>query len=133
MEVVFFSSKAYDQQFFSKANEEYKHHLKFLETHLNEGTAVLANGYGAICIFVNDIVNKEALQVLAEQGIKLVALRCAGFNNVDLGAAEELGINIVRVPAYSPYSVAEHTVALYLPLTVRPTGPITVLKRAISP
>ena len=116
MNVVFFSSKAYDQQFFSKTNEKYSHRLTFLEVPLNESTAVLANGYEAVCIFVNDIANKEVLQGLAEQGIRLVALRCAGFNNVDLNAAEELGIKVVRVPAYSPYSVAEHTVALILTL-----------------
>ncbi|MEJ8804363.1 2-hydroxyacid dehydrogenase [Pontibacter sp. H249] len=116
MKVVFFSSKVYDQQFFFETNQKYNHSISFLEVHLNESTAVLANGYEAVCIFVNDIANKQVLQVLAEQGIKLVALRCAGFNNVDLGAAEELGIKVVRVPAYSPYSVAEHTVALILTL-----------------
>ncbi|MDX5480717.1 MAG: 2-hydroxyacid dehydrogenase [Hymenobacteraceae bacterium] len=116
MKVVFFSSKAYDQQFFSKTNEEYAHELKFLEVSLNESTAVLAKGHEVVCIFVNDVANKKVLQVLAEQGIKLVALRCAGFNNVDLNMAGELGIKVVRVPAYSPHSVAEHTVALILTL-----------------
>ena len=116
MKVVFFSSKAYDQQFFSKTNKEHEHELKFLEVSLNESTAVLAKGHEVVCIFVNDVANKKVLQVLAEQGIKLVALRCAGFNNVDLNMAGELGIKVVRVPAYSPHSVAEHTVALILTL-----------------
>lgn len=116
MNILFFSSKAYDQQFFTEANSGFGFDLKFLEVHLNKSTAVLAKGHSVVCVFVNDRVDADVLQVLAEQGVELIALRCAGFNNVDLKAAEALGIKVVRVPAYSPYSVAEHTLALILTL-----------------
>ncbi|MHA6247414.1 2-hydroxyacid dehydrogenase [Pontibacter sp. CAU 1760] len=116
MKVAFFSTKKYDKQFFSEANDAFGHHLDFLEVPLNAHTAMLAKGYEAVCVFVNDQVGKEVLQVLAQQGVKVIALRCAGFNNVDLKAAAEMHIRVVRVPAYSPYSVAEHTLALILTL-----------------
>jgi len=116
MNVLFFSSKTYDQQFFSQANSHRGFHLEFLEVPLNTNTAVLAKGYEAVCVFVNDLVNREVLENLASQGVRLIALRCAGYNNVDLKAAKEFGIPVVRVPAYSPYSVAEHTLALILTL-----------------
>lgn len=116
MKILFFSSKVYDQQFFSLTNQKFSFELKFLEEHLNKHTAILAKGYDVVCVFVNDIVNADVLKVLAEQGVHLIALRCAGFNNVDVKAAETLGIKVVRVPAYSPYSVAEHTIALILAL-----------------
>ncbi|PRY12429.1 D-lactate dehydrogenase [Pontibacter ummariensis] len=116
MNITFFNSKAYDQQFFTEANRDYEHQLKFLEVPLNEHTAVLAKGSEAVCIFVNDLANAPVLHLLKEAGIKLIALRCAGYNNVDLKAAAELGLKVVRVPAYSPYAVAEHTLALILAL-----------------
>ncbi|MDX5420527.1 MAG: 2-hydroxyacid dehydrogenase [Hymenobacteraceae bacterium] len=116
MNVLFFSSKVYDIEFFNENNTGDKHQLTYLEVPLNKNTAVLAKGHEAVCIFVNDTANAEVLQLLSEQGVKLIALRCAGFNNVDLVAARELGIRVVRVPAYSPYSVAEHTLALILTL-----------------
>jgi D-lactate dehydrogenase len=116
MNVLFFSSKVYDSTFFKKSNAEFHHKLTFLEVPLNKSTAVLAKGHEAVCIFVNDEANAEVLQELANQGIRLIALRCAGFNNVDLAAAQELGMKVVRVPAYSPHSVAEHTLALILTL-----------------
>ncbi|GAA4445579.1 2-hydroxyacid dehydrogenase [Pontibacter saemangeumensis] len=116
MDVLFFSSKPYDEQFFARANQEFGYNLKFLEVHLQQSTAILAKGYKVACVFVNDTVDAEVLQILAEQGVQLIALRCAGFNNVDLKAAEALGMKVVRVPAYSPYSVAEHTLALILTL-----------------
>ena len=116
MNVVFFSSKNYDQQFFSQANTRYNFNLSYLEVPLNKNTAVLASGYDVVCVFVNDIVDQEVLQELANQGVRLVALRSAGYNHVDLKAAQALGIKVVRVPAYSPYSVAEHTLALILTL-----------------
>jgi len=116
MNILFFSAKQYDQQFFTLSNQQYGFELNFLEVHLNSKTAVLASGYDVVCVFVNDTVTAEVLQALAKQGIKLLALRCAGYNNVDLKAADSLGIKIVRVPAYSPYSVAEHTLALILTL-----------------
>ena len=112
MKVVFYSSKSYDIEFFRKSGNQLHHQLDFLETQLNEQTAVLAEGYDVICVFVNDHVNAGVLRILAGQGIKLIALRCAGFNNVDLETAAVMGLKVVRVPAYSPYSVAEHTLAL---------------------
>lgn len=112
MKVVFYSSKSYDIEFFRKSGNQLHHQLDFLETQLNEQTAVLAEGYDVVCVFVNDHVNAGVLRILAGQGIKLITLRCAGFNNVDLETAAALGLKVVRVPAYSPYSVAEHTLAL---------------------
>lgn len=116
MKVVFYSSKAYDIDFFQKSPFNQEHQLKFLEVPLDSQTAILAKGYEAVCVFVNDLVNAEVIQILADQGIRLIALRCAGFNNVDLDVAKSYGIKVVRVPAYSPYSVAEHTLALILTL-----------------
>ena len=116
MNIVFFNSKSYDQQFFTSANSRFNFNLKFLEAHLNKHTAVLAKGYEAVCVFVNDVVNSDIVEELATQGVRLIALRCAGYNNVDLKAAEKQGMKVVRVPAYSPYAVAEHTLALILTL-----------------
>ena len=116
MKVAVFSAKKYDIEYFDSANTPGSHTLDYFETRLTMSTAVLAREYQAICVFVNDVVDREILTHLAEHGLKVVALRCAGFNNVDLPAAEELGVSVVRVPAYSPYAVAEHTVALLLSL-----------------
>ncbi|MBK1878705.1 2-hydroxyacid dehydrogenase [Pelagicoccus mobilis] len=118
MKVVFFSSKSYDEQFFNAANQG-RHELDFHETKLSPKSAALAEGAEAICIFVNDNCGRETLQRLANFGVRYIALRCAGFNNVDLAAAQELGIKVVRVPAYSPHAVAEHTIALLLTLNRR--------------
>jgi len=116
MKVAFFSTKSYDRQFFERLNETYQHKLTFFETQLNPNTAVLATGFPAVCMFVNDIADAATLDLLAANGTRLLALRSAGYNTVDLKRASELGIKVVRVPAYSPYSVAEHTVALVLTL-----------------
>ncbi|ARS35483.1 2-hydroxyacid dehydrogenase [Pontibacter actiniarum] len=116
MHVTFFSTKVYDRQFFEAANASAGHTFKFLESPLHAHTVTLAEGSKAVCVFVNDVVNESVLQGLRKAGTELVALRCAGFNNVDIKAATALGIKVVRVPAYSPYSVAEHTVALILTL-----------------
>ncbi len=116
MKIAFFSTKKYDVRFFSEANIDKAHDIEFLESPLNEETVGLAKGYQAVCVFVNDVLNKTVVEKLGEYGIELIALRCAGFNNVDLDAAEKAGIKVVRVPAYSPYSVAEHTVGLILTL-----------------
>lgn len=116
MKVLFFSAKAYDQQFFASANQPFGFQLKFLELPLNLNTTVLAAGYEVVCVFVNDLLDAAVLQELAKQGVRLIALRCAGYNNVDLKAAAQLDMKVVRVPAYSPYSVAEHTIALILTL-----------------
>jgi D-lactate dehydrogenase len=114
MKIAFFSTQSYDKEYFNRFNKD--HELVFFEATLNTDTVALAKGCSAICAFVNDQVNEPVLQALAVQGIRLVALRSAGYNNVDLQAAKTNGITIVRVPAYSPYAVAEHAVALILTL-----------------
>lgn len=116
MKVAVFSTKAYDRQFLSAANSPTQHELVFFEPRLNRDTAILAAGFPAVCVFVHDQVDAVTLELLASRGTRLVVLRCAGFNNVDLQAAADLGITVVRVPAYSPYGVAEHAVGLILSL-----------------
>ena len=112
MKIAFFDTKSYDEEYFSPySNKNVK--MKFFETKLNEDTVSLANGYDAVCVFVNDDVNSSVIDKLVEYGVKLIALRCAGYNNVDLKQAKGK-IGVVRVPAYSPYAVAEHTMALLL-------------------
>lgn len=114
MKIAFFSAKIYDREFFNK--NIHGHEIIYFEAPLNEQTANLAHGCNAVCLFVNDKLNEPVLKALSAFGIKLAALRCAGFNNVDLGAAKANNISVVRVPAYSPYAVAEHAVALILTL-----------------
>lgn len=116
MRIAVFNSKPYDREFLSAAVGKFSHELLFLEPHLAPATAKLAEGYGCVCVFVNDRLDADVLQTLAAGGTKLIALRCAGFNNVDLAAAAALGMRVIRVPAYSPFSVAEHTVGLMLTL-----------------
>jgi D-lactate dehydrogenase len=116
MKVVMFSAKPYDIASFTRANEHHGHDIEFLEPRLDTRSAALADGADAVCIFVNDAADAHALQVLSDHGVRTIALRCAGFNNVDLAAAERLGLSVVRVPAYSPNAVAEHTIALILGL-----------------
>lgn len=112
IKIAFFDTKDYDKTFFNEYNKKYNYDITYFESKLNSETAQLAKGFDAICIFVNDIADKSTLDKLNEYGIKLIALRCAGFNNVDL---EHLGnIKLVRVPQYSPYAVAEHATALLL-------------------
>lgn len=113
MRVTVYSSKPYDRRFLDAANDQ-GHEFFYLKERLSEPTAILQNEAGAACLFVNDRCDRQVLTKLAEQGCQLIALRCAGFNNVDLLAAQELGVRVVRVPAYSPYAVAEHTLALIL-------------------
>ena len=115
MNVAIFSAKKYDREFLNAANGSL-HKLRFFEPHLNEETASLAAGFEAVCVFVNDQVNAAVIATLESLGVRLIALRCAGYNNVDLSAAKKYGITVVRVPAYSPYAVAEHTIALMLAL-----------------
>ncbi|NKF22443.1 2-hydroxyacid dehydrogenase [Solimonas marina] len=114
MRVLFFSARPYDRRSFAAANG--RHELVFTETRLSAQTAGLAASYPAICTFVNDRLDAETLAALAAGGLRYVALRCAGFNQVDLRAAERLGIEVARVPAYSPYAVAEYAVGLLLTL-----------------
>ena len=117
MEVAFFSTRAHDRASFLEANAAHRHTLAFLEARLTAATSILAAGSTAVCVFVNDDAGAEVLEGLAALGIRLVALRSAGFNHVDLDAAHRLGMTVVRVPAYSPFAVAEHTVGLILSLT----------------
>jgi len=107
----FYDTKPYDRKYFIHGAK-----FEFQECRLNAQTATTASGADCVCVFVNDELDKDCLSLLAEQGVRLIALRCAGFNNVDLQVAKDLGLKIVRVPAYSPNSVAEHTIALLMTL-----------------
>lgn len=118
MDVTIFSTRSYDRRFLDMANDaaQVPHQLRYLEARLTLESAALAQGADAVCVFVNDVLDRPVLEVLADGGTRMVALRSAGFNHVDLDAAIELGIAIGRVPAYSPDAVAEHTVGLILTL-----------------
>lgn len=116
MKIAVCSAQAHDREFLLAANAELAHELVFFDAHLNEETWQMTAGFTAVCVFVNDRLNAAVLAHLAEQGVRLIALRCAGFNNVDVEAASLLGIRLVRVPAYSPYAVAEYSVALMMAL-----------------
>ena len=113
IKIAFFDTKEYDKKLFDEYNKKYKYDITYLESKLNKETAPLANGYDVVCIFVNDIVDKETINILKNCGVKLIALRCAGFNNIDMKNMVDK-LTAVRVPEYSPYAVAEHTVALLL-------------------
>ncbi|KJY81751.1 lactate dehydrogenase [Vibrio galatheae] len=119
IDVAVFSSKSYDEVSFSKINHQYGFNLHFHEFQLTTKTAKMAHGCQVVCAFVNDDLSKKVLEALAQQGVKMVAMRCAGFDRVDIPAAKQLGIQVVRVPAYSPESVAEHTVGLMMSLNRR--------------
>ena len=113
MKIAFFDSKAYDKPSFDRYSAEKGVEIKYFETKLNEDTVYLANGYDAVCVFVNDDIGSKVIDRLCDMGIKVLALRCAGFNNVDIRYAFGK-IHVLRVPAYSPYAVAEHTMAMLL-------------------
>ena len=113
MRIAFFDTKPYDKPSFEKYGEKHGVTFKFFETKLNEDTVDLVNGFDGVCVFVNDTVNSIVIDKLYEKGVKYVALRCAGFNNVDINHASGK-VRVLRVPAYSPYAVAEHTMALLL-------------------
>ena len=119
MKVSLFSSKSYDETFFSTENEAIGHELVYYDFKLTPDSARLAAGSQAVCAFVNDHLDRDTLEILRAGGTELIAMRCAGFNNVDLVAAKALGLRVVRVPAYSPYAVAEHTLGLLLSLNRR--------------
>ncbi len=116
MKITFFSTKPYDKEFFKKENEKFGFELEFYETHLGPHIANVIDNTDVVCVFVNDKVSAEVIKELATKKIKVIALRCAGFNNVDLEAAKAYGIKVCRVPAYSPEAVAEHAVAMLLTL-----------------
>lgn len=114
MKIAFFDTKPYDIPAFERYGKAHDVTYKFFETKLGEDTAELARGFDGVCVFVNDTVNATVIDRLAYLGVRLIALRCAGFNNVDLRHAGEKNIRVVRVPAYSPYAVAEHAMAMLL-------------------
>ncbi|RIK80481.1 MAG: hydroxyacid dehydrogenase [Planctomycetota bacterium] len=116
MKVAFFGTKSYDRGAFNDANAAHRHAIHYLEPRLTLDTAPLAGGFEAVCSFVNDHIDAEVVARLKRGGTRLVALRCAGFNHVDLAACRAASIEVVRVPAYSPHAVAEHAVALMLAL-----------------
>ncbi len=116
MKITFFSAQPYDKIFFNQQNEQFGFELEYFETHLGPHIVNAISNTDAVCVFVNDKVNAEVMQVLATKGVKIIALRCAGFNNVDVEAAKQHGIKVCRVPAYSPQAVAEHAVAMLLTL-----------------
>ena len=115
MKVAVFSTKSYDREFLEAANAS-RHQLRFIEPALNIETVSLAAGFEAVCVFVNDHLDAAVIARLGDERIRLIALRCAGYNNVDLKAATKHEITVVRVPGYSPYAVAEHTIGLMLAL-----------------
>ncbi|MCU0334477.1 MAG: 2-hydroxyacid dehydrogenase [Chitinophagaceae bacterium] len=114
--ITFFSAQPYDIQFFEQENIQHGFELDFFDVQLRSHTVQLAEGATVVCIFVNDHCHSGIIEKLAAQGVQLIALRCAGFNNVDLQAAAAHGMRVVRVPAYSPQAVAEHAVALLMTL-----------------
>lgn len=116
METAVFSTKGFDREFLGAAAKEAGHSLTFFEPRLASETCKLAEGHCAVCAFVNDDLHAPVMHRLAESGVRLIALRCAGFNNVDLDAAAQYGVRVTRVPAYSPHAVAEHTIGLILTL-----------------
>lgn len=119
MRVLIYSAKSYERPFFERYNQEHGFELEPLEARLTEKTAQLAHEGDVVCAFVNDRLDAQVLDILHQRGVRFLALRSAGFNHVDLKHAKNLGFRIARVPAYSPYAVAEHTVALMLGLNRR--------------
>ena len=119
MNVAFFSTKNWVVDAFDRAAERFRVAFTYLETRLNVGTVALAHDHDAVCVFVNDTLDAEVVTRLADLGVKAIALRCAGFNNVDIKFAHERGIAVVRVPAYSPHAVAEHAIGTILALNRR--------------
>ncbi|GHT34510.1 lactate dehydrogenase [Planctomycetales bacterium] len=117
MKIAVFSSKPYDKKYLTDANKDFGHELFFFDAHLNEQTCRLTEGFQSVCVFVNDQLSHCVLSCLAKHDCRFVALRCAGFNNVDLQSAAKLGITVARVPAYSPASISEFTIGLILTLS----------------
>ncbi|HIH4761201.1 TPA: 2-hydroxyacid dehydrogenase [Serratia marcescens] len=119
MKLAIYSTKQYDRKYLELVNQQFGYELEFFDFLLSKKTAKTAAGFKAVCIFVNDDGSREVLEELAALGVEILALRCAGFNNVDLDAAKALGIKVVRVPAYSPEAVAEHAVGMMMCLNRR--------------
>lgn len=119
MKIAMFSTKSYDETSFNSINQNYQFECQFFNFQLTESTAPIANGADVVCAFVNDDLSAPVLELLAKQGTKLIAMRCAGFDRVDLEAAKKLGMQVVRVPAYSPEAIAEHAVGMMMCLNRR--------------
>ncbi|GAA4502791.1 2-hydroxyacid dehydrogenase [Pseudaeromonas paramecii] len=119
MKIALFSCKAYDRDYFQQANQDFQFHIDYFDVRLEHKTARLAHGYDAVCAFVNDELDAQVLEELAANGTRIIAMRCAGYNNVDLDTAQRLGLEVVRVPAYSPEAVAEHAIGLMMTLNRR--------------
>lgn len=117
MRIAVYSTKPYDREFFEKANADGRHELTFFESRLNIYSSKIAEGFPVVCTFVNDDLSKNVLERLFAGGTRFLALRCAGFNNVDLQYCRQVGMKAGRVPAYSPHSVAEHTIGMMLTLS----------------
>ena len=113
--IAFFDTRSYDREMFDELNRDFGYEIKYFKFNITPDNAILAEGFDAVCLFVNDIVSREVIEKLHESGVRLIALRCAGYNNVDFKAAYKK-VHVVRVPAYSPNAIAEHTVALMLSL-----------------
>ena len=131
--IAFFGTKPYDEASFNDKNKEFGFEFRYYKGHLNKNNVLLTQGVDAVCIFVNDTADAEVIHAMAANGVKLLALRCAGFNNVDLNAAATAGITVVRVPAYSPYAVAEYTVALMLSQPKDSTRFVAYKRRKLFP
>lgn len=116
MKTIFFNAKPYDKEFFDAANKRFMLSIQYIRPRLSQETSLLAKGFDVVCAFVNDEIDRKVIESLHEQGVRLIALRCAGFNNVDLKAALDNDIVVARVPSYSVHGVAEHAVALILSL-----------------
>ncbi len=114
--VLFFDIKSYDKEFFNKYGKDYNIEMKFLKGKLTEETAPLTKGYEIVCAFANDTINKKVIDIMAENGVKLLAMRCAGYNNISFKDINER-FKVVRVPAYSPYSIAEYTMGMILTMS----------------
>ena len=114
MKIAFFNTKPYDRKYFDELNLIHGHELRYLEPHLNLESSALVNDEQVVCAFINDCLDANVLNALKQKGVKLIALRSAGFNHVDLAVARQLSLPVVRVPAYSPYAVAEHAAGLLL-------------------
>lgn len=115
--IAFYDTHSYDKNSFLEMNKWFQFEIEYFDFKLNEKTAAAAKGFDAVCIFVNDIADRVVVGILKDENVKLIALRCAGFNNVDMKACSDFGIEVVRVPSYSPHAVAEHAVAMLLSLT----------------
>lgn len=116
MRIAFYDAHKYEKKIFDEMNEKFRHDITYFDFQLNENTCMTAKDFDVVCVFVNDTLNDIVIKQLKEFNIKMIALRCSGFNNIDLDSASKNGITVVRVPSYSPHAIAEHTIGLMLSL-----------------